>query len=667
MRISVIVPTYLRPQVLGRCLSALERQDRAPDEVIVVARREDEVSHSVARAHAPLARTVTIDVPTGSPGVVAALNAGVAAASGEVICLTDDDAEAHPDWIARIERSFELDSRLGAVGGRDRVFHGERLEEGAESRVGLVSWFGRTTGNHHLGSGSARGVDVLKGVNLSIRGDLAREIGFDRRLRAVTTEHHWELGMCLALRRRGWRVVYDPAIVVDHRPQPRVAEDRERGERDLADAAHNETLAMLEHLSAAGKVGHLAWALGVGTRASPGFVAVVVTAVNGGGWRWDLLRGNVSGRLRALGTLRRSQRARGSAAGVRPVRVLSVCQSPAAAERARQLRSGAGGAAVLVAAPGLRGALAAARSVFASEADVIYLVDVGKATTAAALAGRLSRRRIVVDTGDAGYALARSLGERGFAGLALVGAGEQLALRCANEVIVRGRLHAAIVPRPATHIPDLAPVGAKPVEAADLDAELELAGAFVVGLVGSLIASPRHGISYGWDLIEALPMTDPTVVALIVGDGSGLEPLRRRAEALGAAARCRFVGRVPPQRVNAYVGLMNAAISTQTNDIVGRVRTTGKLPLYLSCGCPVIATHVGEAAALLGPYGWTQSYTGVVDRSYPGRLAAAIEAWRLDPAGEPERRRLALRIAAEKFDAEEMRGRLETVIERVSR
>jgi hypothetical protein len=667
MRVSVVVPTYRRPQVLDRCLSALERQDRAPDEVIVVARREDEASRRVARAHAPLARVVAIDVPTGSPGVAAALNAGVAAASGEVVCLTDDDAEARPDWIARIERIFALDPRVGAVGGRDWVFHGGRLEEGAESRVGLVSWFGRTTGNHHLGIGPARDVDVLKGVNLSIRADLAREIGFDRRLRAVATEHHWELGLCLALRRRGRRVVYDPAIAVDHRPQPRVAEDRQRGEQGLADAAHNETLAMLEHLSPAGRVAHLAWALGVGTRASPGFVAAVVTAAGGGGWKWDLLRGNVSGRLQALGTYRRSRRGREVAPGGRSVRVLSVCQSAAAAERARQLRDGAAGPAVIVAAPGLRGALAVVRSVLATDADMLYLVDVGKATTAAAVVGRLRRRRIVVDTGDAGYALARSLGARGFVGLALVGAGEQLALRCADEIVVRGRLHAALVPRPATHIPDLAPVEAKPVEAADLGAELEVAGTFVVGLVGSLNSSRRRGISYGWDLIEALPMTDRSVVALIVGDGSGLEPLRRRAEALGVAERCRFVGRIPPDRVNAYVSLMNAAISTQTNDVVGRVRTTGKLPLYLSCGCPVIATHVGEAAALLGPHGWTQSYAGVVDRSYPRRLAAAIEAWRLDPAGEPERRRLALRIAAEKFDAEEMRGRLEAVIERVSR
>ena len=227
--------------------------------------------------------------------------------------------------------------------------------------------------------------------------------------------------------------------------------------------------------------------------------------------------------------------------------------------------------------------------------------------------------------------------------------------------------HAAHVPGPATHIPDLAPLGTGPVAGTELRRELGLEGAFVVGLVGSLILSRRHRISYGWDLIEALALTDPSVHALIVGDGSGLEPLRQRAAALGVSARCRFVGRVPPARVGAYIGAMNAAISTQTNDIVGRVRTTAKLPLYLSCGCPVLATDVGEAALLLGPHGWTLDYEGVVDRAYPARLAAAIEAWRLDPAGDPARRQLALRIAAEEFDAGEMRARAESLLDRVSR
>ena len=49
-------------------------------------------------------------------------------------------------------------------------------------------------------SGSAaRDVDVLKGVNLSLRGDLARSIRFDPRLLGIATEHHSELPLCLAV------------------------------------------------------------------------------------------------------------------------------------------------------------------------------------------------------------------------------------------------------------------------------------------------------------------------------------------------------------------------------------------------------------------------------------------------------------------------------------
>lgn len=33
----------------------------------------------------------------------------------------------------------------------------------------LVQWFGRVIGNHHLGTGGVREVDILKGVNMSFR------------------------------------------------------------------------------------------------------------------------------------------------------------------------------------------------------------------------------------------------------------------------------------------------------------------------------------------------------------------------------------------------------------------------------------------------------------------------------------------------------------------
>jgi hypothetical protein len=80
----------------------------------------------------------------------------------------------------------------------------------------------------------------------------------------------------------------------------------------------------------------------------------------------------------------------------------------------------------------------------------------------------------------------------------------------------------------------------------------------------------------------------------------------------------------------------------------------------------VLASHVGEAARLLGPLGWTLPYEGVLDRSYPARLAAAIETWRLDPNGKAARRQAALALAASAFDPQIMRDGIARVLAHAS-
>jgi hypothetical protein len=85
---------------------------------------------------------------------------------------------------------------------------------------------------------------------------------------------HWELGVCLPLRRAGWRLIYDPAVAVDHDIAPRLGADTlHRGvftAGPLVDAVHNETLALLEGRSMFRRLAILAWALLVGTREGPG-------------------------------------------------------------------------------------------------------------------------------------------------------------------------------------------------------------------------------------------------------------------------------------------------------------------------------------------------------------------------------------------------------------
>ena len=298
MRVSVVVPTYRRPESLSRCLDALIGQDTQADEILVVARSNDESSQRCVseRGDTPV-HLVPISVPAGRPGFVAALNAGIDASSGEVVCITDDDAEPRSDWISRILDTFDGDPSIAAVGGRDWVYHERRPVNGAELIVGTVSRWGRIVGRHHLGVGPPRDVAVLKGVNLSVRGNLLRSVGFDTRLRGTTTEHNSELSLCFMLLRMGFRLVYDPAIAVDHWAQPRVAETRQFGPSQVRDSAHNETLALFEHLSPMGRATHLLWSTAVGSRGEPGLLQAVLLCIRTGNPKLRLLWGNLTGRM----------------------------------------------------------------------------------------------------------------------------------------------------------------------------------------------------------------------------------------------------------------------------------------------------------------------------------------------------------------------------------
>jgi GT2 family glycosyltransferase len=300
MRATVIVPTYKRPHSLSRCLDAVIRQETQPHEIIVVARRTDEASWRCIYGRTDdQIRSLAIDIPTDRPGVVAALNAAVDASLGDVVCITDDDAEPHPDWLSRIVATLSGDASIAAVGGRDWIYQDRELLEGAEPTVGIITSWGRIVGGHHLGVGPARDVAVLKGVNLGVRGNLIREVRLDTRLRGRTTEHHWELGLCLSLLRQGFRIVYDPAIAVDHQVQPRVDETRDFDPRQVRDAAHNETLAVLENLSPTEQLKHLFWTTVIGSRSAPGLVHAARRIATGHPEPMMLLA-NVTGRALAV-------------------------------------------------------------------------------------------------------------------------------------------------------------------------------------------------------------------------------------------------------------------------------------------------------------------------------------------------------------------------------
>lgn len=301
---------------------------------------------------------------------------------------------------------------------------------------------------------------------------------------------------------------------------------------------------------------------------------------------------------------------------------------------------------------------------------VVWVFDIGWSGALAAIAYRsCSRSRLIVDTGDAIYELARSVGTRGPFGLWLTKWLERLAHRRADRLVVRGTGHAELLAHEgygATVICD--GVDTKTFVATSgetVRARLRSQDAFTVGVLGSIVWSPRHRTCYGWELLELLRLVDdPSLVGIVIGDGDGLPVLRQRAAEYGIENRVHFVGRVPYDELPDYLAAIDVCLSTQTNDVPGRVRTSGKLPLYLAAGRYVLASRVGEAARVLPPE-MLVDFEGSTDPHYPERLAQRIrDLLAKRPLSGIEARLQA--IAHERFDYDMLADRAADVLAEVA-
>jgi cellulose synthase/poly-beta-1,6-N-acetylglucosamine synthase-like glycosyltransferase len=280
--ISVLVPSYRRPDDLRRCLEALCGQHSAPVQVLVVARDVDESTHLVAQTFA--GRLPLELVIVSEPGQVHALNAGLLRVKGEIVAITDDDAAPHSDWLARIAAHFEADSRIGGVGGRDWVHSPDgTVVDGQQRVVGRVQWFGRIVGNHHVGTGPAREADILKGANMSFRLAAIEGLRFDTRLRGRGAQVHNDLCFSLAVKRRGWKLIYDPAVVVDHYPAARFDTDQ-RGAFDpeaVENAAFNLMWATQTQLTGWRRFATRQWSAWIGQPVEPGYLRAIPAWIKG--------------------------------------------------------------------------------------------------------------------------------------------------------------------------------------------------------------------------------------------------------------------------------------------------------------------------------------------------------------------------------------------------
>lgn len=241
---SVVVATRDRPDALEACLDALDAQDHPSFEVIVVDNAPaDDRSRVVAHRHG------AAYVLEPAVGLSRARNRGSDAARAPVVAFIDDDAVPRVDWLSALTAEFG-DPRVAAVAGRilplaistdaQRLYAAAGgLDLGAVRHVvdrSSPDWFERSNFGG-LGFGG----------NIALRRGLPGFAGFRESLGLGSHLHGGEEHYALFdLLRRGYRVVYNPAAVVEHPYPETMAELQARHLRNLARVGGYATLLLAE-------------------------------------------------------------------------------------------------------------------------------------------------------------------------------------------------------------------------------------------------------------------------------------------------------------------------------------------------------------------------------------------------------------------------------------
>ena len=202
-RVSVVVCVYNGEKTLADCLEGTARLDYPDFEVIVVDDGSTDQSARIASGF-----DVRL-IRTENRGLSRARNAGIQAATGEIVAFLDADARPDPDWLAHLALTFRAHDVAG-VGGPNVAPVGE----------GMVA---ECVGNAPGGPAHVLSTDLeaehIPGCNMAFRKKALEAIGgFDPRFRVAGDD----VDVCWRIQERGWRIGFSPGALVWHHPRATV-------------------------------------------------------------------------------------------------------------------------------------------------------------------------------------------------------------------------------------------------------------------------------------------------------------------------------------------------------------------------------------------------------------------------------------------------------------
>lgn len=214
-RLSVIIPTRDRPELLRDCLQTVQRQRVVDDRLEVVV-----VDDGSERELGPVIESAPGQVPVrlvrqDPEGLNPARNRGAEAAAGDLLAFVDDDTLLASSWAEAVLAAFEHRACAGMAGRVKLRFEGDAPSWVARPQREYLAEFDLGERPRWLDQGP-----VPVGANCAVRrSELDRVGGFRPGLDRVggSLVSNGDVEFFRRLRRLGGRLRYEPGAQVAHR------------------------------------------------------------------------------------------------------------------------------------------------------------------------------------------------------------------------------------------------------------------------------------------------------------------------------------------------------------------------------------------------------------------------------------------------------------------
>ena len=206
MSLSVLICTYNRPELLTRALEALTRHtEEKPDQIVVVNGGDERSNRVVEYFMTTNKDEVEIKlVQTVNKNAASNRNVGLPHCRGDVIAITDDDAQVFPSWVTLMKQAHEEHPEAGAVGGPVIGTPTDSLVAKAADLITFPAW------------PEPRYVRTLPTVNISYKREVVVSVGpMDEALVCgEDVDYNWRA------QKLGYKIYFDPRIRVYHQHRP---------------------------------------------------------------------------------------------------------------------------------------------------------------------------------------------------------------------------------------------------------------------------------------------------------------------------------------------------------------------------------------------------------------------------------------------------------------